>query len=98
MQFVSGDDALRLWKAAGLWDVFQKLSQHIMFTFPVDEGDRTVFYGQKGYADSEKNYIIVINCDDDQELEHVGLELLNRVPRTLVKDGQQRVLCLKDSP
>jgi hypothetical protein len=80
MKTISGDEATALWKGAGLWGLFQRASQHIFVAFPQGKANRRIFYGQKNYPNPEKNFVVVLDCDDDEELERVTKELHRRMP------------------
>lgn len=79
MKVMSSDEALELWKSNGLWDWFQSQSLPIFFALPQDSS-RRVFYGQKDQTDPRWNFVTVIDCESDEELEDVKRELKRRVP------------------
>ena len=82
MKVISGKEAIDLWKKAGLWELFQAQPQHIFTGLPQGKGNRRIFYGQKNYPQPEKNLVVILDCDDDEELEQVRGELKRRIPRS----------------
>jgi hypothetical protein len=79
MRTISGDEATALWKEAGLWDRFHRQSQRIAVALPQEKGCRRIFYGQKDYPNPEQNFLVVLDCDNDEELERLMAELQRRM-------------------
>jgi hypothetical protein len=76
---ISGGEAIALWKEAGLWAAFPRASRHIGVASPRGKGNRRTFYGQKNYPNPERNFAVILDCRDDEELERVASELRRRV-------------------
>jgi hypothetical protein len=78
MHLITGDEALKLWKQSGLWDNWALSDLHIAVSAQPDGRDLRIYYGQKGYAETQSNFVVVFQADNLAEWRAKLAELVSR--------------------